>query len=629
VTRYARPPLLQAGQLHLRVLATTDLHMHLLPWDYYADLPRPGVGLARTADLIVSARAGAANSLLLDNGDILQGTPMGDLMAQGTLARGIAHPMILAMNSLGYDAATLGNHEFNYGLDFLLGALDAAAFPVTSANVVLGAGPAPGQDRTLLRPYLLLDREMTDASGVVHRLTVGVIGMLPPQIMVWDRDHLEGRVTTRDIVEATAGFLPEMREAGADIVIALCHSGIGAAGASAGMENAALALAALPGIDAVVTGHSHLVFPSSAFAGRPQVDVERGTLAGKPATMPGAYGSHLGLIDLVLEPAGRGWRVAEGSGRVVPVSETAVSPSAASRAVTAAARGAHVATLRQVRRPVGYSAMPLTTHFAMVSPVQASRVIAAAKRWHLAERLRGSPLAGVPILSTAAPFKAGGRGGPGHYTEVPEGPLAMRHVADLYPFPNTICALRVSGEDIAGWLERSAGAFLRITPGMTDQPLLDPEFPASSFDTIFGLTYDIDLSQPARFDAHGVEVDPGSRRIVDLRHAGRPVGPADQFIVATNSYRAGGGSRFPGASHDRIVWSDRRRNVDVLHDYIMARGGLRPDTTPVWRFHPLPGTSVLFDTSPRARLLPDDPAGLDIEPAGEGPDGFARFRIRL
>jgi 2',3'-cyclic-nucleotide 2'-phosphodiesterase/3'-nucleotidase len=621
--------LLQTGQLHLRLLATTDLHMHLLPWDYFADLPRPDVGLARTADLITSARAGAPNTLLLDNGDILQGTPMGDLMAQNGLEQGDPHPMIQAMNSLGYDAATLGNHEFNYGLDFLMGVLKAAAFPLTSANVALREGAMARDDRTLLAPYLLLDREMADVSGATHRLRVGVIGMLPPQIMVWDRDHLEGRITTRDMVEATAAFLPEMREAGADIVIALCHSGIGAAGASAGMENAALALAALPGVDAVVAGHSHLVFPSTAFAGRTGVDVDQGTLAGKPATMPGAFGSHLGMIDLVLEPDARGWRVAEGSGRAVPVGKSGGSPSAASRAVTQAARDAHAATLRQVRLPVGYSAMPLTTHFAMVAPVQAARVIAAAKRWHVAERLRDSPLARLPILSTAAPFKAGGRGGPGHYTEVPEGPIAMRHVADLYPFPNTICALRVSGEDIAGWLERSAGAFLRITPGKTDQPLLDPEFPTSSFDTIFGLTYGIDLSQPARFDAHGTEVDPGARRIVDLRHDGRPVAPDDWFIVATNSYRAGGGSRFPGASPDRIVWSDGRRNVDVLRDYITTRGGLRPDTTPVWRFHPLPGTSALFDTSPRARLASVDPSGLEIEPAGRGQDGFARFRIRL
>lgn len=603
--------------------------MHLLPWDYHADLPRPGVGLARTADLIALARAGTANTLLLDNGDILQGTPMGDLIAGSGLAPGAPHPMIRAMNALGYDAATPGNHEFNYGLDFLMASLDAANFPVTSANVVLHPGQAPRQDRTLLRPYLLLDREMTDATGTGHSLRVGVIGMLPPQIMVWDRDHLNGRITTRDMVEATAAFLPEMCEAGADIIVALCHSGIGAAGASAGMENAALALAALPGIDAVVAGHSHLVFPSPDFAGRPGVDVDRGTLAGKPATMPGAFGSHLGLIDLVLEPAARGWRVAQGSGRAVPVAKTAASPSPASRAVEEAARSAHAATLKQVRRPVGYSAMPLSTHFAMVMPVQAARVIAAAKRWHVSERLRGSSLAQLPLLATAAPFKAGGRGGPGHYTDVPYGPLVLRHVADLYPFPNTICALRVSGADLAGWLERSAGAFLQITPGVADQPLLDPEFPTSCFDTIFGLTYSIDLSQPARFDPQGDVADPKAQRIGDLCHAGRPVAPDDWFVVATNSYRASGGSRFPGASPDHIVWSDDRRNADVLQDYITAKGGLRPDTTAVWRFHPLPGTSVLFDTSPRARLLPDDPAGIDIEAAGQGPGGFARFRIRL
>jgi len=159
--------------------------------------------------------------------------------------------------------------------------------------------------------------------------------------------------------------------------------------------------------------------------------------------------------------------------------------------------------------------------------------------------------------------------------------------------------------------------------------LLDPDFPTSSFDTIFGLTYSIDLSQPSRFDVNGTVANPQARRIADLCHMGRPVAPDAWFIVATNSYRAGGGSRFPGASPERIVWSDGLRNADVLRDYITARGGLRPDTSPVWRFRPLPETSALFDTSPRARLLPGDPPGLDIEPAGQGPDGFARFRIRL
>lgn len=603
--------------------------MHLLPWDYYADLPRPGVGLARTADLITSARAGAANTLLLDNGDILQGTPMGDLMAQGGLGPGDPHPMIRAMNALAYDAATLGNHEFNYGLDFLMGVLKGAAFPLTSANVALRAGATPRRDRTLLPPYLLLDRVMTDASGVRQPLRIGVVGMLPPQIMVWDRDHLEGRVTTRDMVEAAAAWVPEIREAGADLIIALCHSGIGAAGATTGMENAALALAALPGIDAVVAGHSHLVFPSAAFAGRPGVDLDLGTLAGKPATMPGAFGSHLGVIDLVLEPDAGGWRVVQGHGQAIAVGDGAGQPSAAGRAVAEAALGAHAATLKQVRRPVGYSAMPLTTHFAMVAPVQAARVIAAAKRWHVARNLRGTDWAHLPILATAAPFKAGGRGGPGHYSEVPEGPIALRHVADLYSFPNTICALRVSGADLADWLERSVGAFLPVIPGRADQPLLNPDFPTSSFDTIFGLTYSIDLSQPSRFDEHGTVVHPQARRIADLRYRGRPVALEEWFIVATNSYRAGGGSRFPGAGPERIVWSDGRRNADVLRDYIMDRGGLRPDLAPVWRFRSLPGTSVLLDTSPRARLRPGDPPGLDIEPAGQGPDGFARFRIRL
>lgn len=635
MTPYPGSPALGPSQIHLRILATSDLHMHVLPWDYCADRPHQGFGLAELADLIEAARAGAANSLLVDNGDLLQGTPMGDLMADQGRGAHDPHPMIAAMGRLGYDAATIGNHDFNFGVDFLLAALAGAAFPVVSANVATRIGASPRQDETLLPPWALLDRMLADGSGRRHRLRIGVIGLIPPQILVWDRDHLHGRVRTRDIVETAADQVPRLREAGADLVIALSHSGIGAASPGPGLENASLALAALPGIDAVVAGHSHQVFPSPAFEGRDGVDVPRGLLAGKPATMPGAFGSHLGLIDLVLAQGPTGWEVADGRGRVLPVPVPAPGggggASGARQAVAETVGPAHEATLAAVRRPVGASDIPLTTHFAMVAPVPAVALVARAKRRHVAEALRQTGFAGLPVLATAAPFKAGGRSGPDYYTDVPAGPLAERHVADLYAFPNTISAVIATGDDLRGWLERAAGAYRRIAPGAADQCLLDPDFSSHSFDMLFGLTYVIDLSQPARYSPQGDLLDASARRITGLWHEGRPVGPGDRFIVATNSYRAGGGSRFPGAGPDRIVYSAPLRNREILRRYLVALGTVRTGhwTPPVWRFAPMPGASVLFDTAPTAVVRPDDPAGLDIEPAGPGEAGFARYRIRL
>ena len=252
----------QGGQAHLRIMETTDIHVHVYPYDYYADKEIDTVGLARTASLIEDIRAEATNSVLFDNGDFLQGNPMGDYIAyERGMPEGAMHPVIEAMNTLGFDASTLGNHEFNYGLEFLMNSVSGAAFPIVSANVVTKMGATPAEDETLVPPYVILDREVTDGAGETHAIRIGVIGFVPPQIMNWDRKHLEGKVEARDIVRAAQAHVPRIREEGADIVIALSHSGIGAVEHEEGMENAAIPLAGVEGIDVILTGHSHLVFP--------------------------------------------------------------------------------------------------------------------------------------------------------------------------------------------------------------------------------------------------------------------------------------------------------------------------------------------------------------------------------
>lgn len=299
-----------ANQAHLRIMETTDLHVHVFPYDYYADRPRDTVGLARTAALIDDIRAEATNALLVDNGDFLQGNPMGDYIAyERGMKEGDTHPVITAMNTVGFDASTLGNHEFNYGLDFLMKSLAGAEFPVISANVVKDMGAGPRGDTTFIAPYVILDRMLTDGAGETHPIKIGLIGFVPPQIMNWDRKHLEGNVQARDILETARAYIPQMREQGADIIIALSHSGIGSAQETDGMENASVPLAGLDGIDAIATGHSHLVFPSATYADYAAVDAEAGTIHGKPATMGGFWGSHMGLIDLMLEREGGAWRV--------------------------------------------------------------------------------------------------------------------------------------------------------------------------------------------------------------------------------------------------------------------------------------------------------------------------------
>jgi len=396
------------------------------------------------------------------------------------------------------------------------------------------------------------------------------------------------------------------------------------------MANAAVPLARVPGIDALLTGHSHLVFPSPVFGAMPEVDITAGTIAGKPAVMGGCWGAHIGVIDLLLTRDGNRWQVLGTRSEVRALSDTATgTPPAKAHRVAEAVAEAHSDTLAAIRRPVGRSEKPMHSYFSHLGEFGSLRVVAQAQRDYVAQRLTDPDLKGLPILSAVAPFKAGGRAGPAGYTDIPPGPLALRHIADLYAFPNAIAALCLTGAEVIEWLERSASAFNRVRPGSTGTLLRDADFPGYNFEVIDPLQVEIDLSQPARYDAMGTLLDAEAHRVVSVVLDGQPLAPDARYILCTNSYRAGGAGNFAGARSANLILSDERVTRDIVRQFVARQDVLNCAEGATLRIRPMPGTSVVFETGPAARQYLGEIARFHPEPRGLTRQGFLRLKLDL
>ena len=614
-----------AQTVDLRILETSDLHTHALGYDYYQDKPTGEFGLEYTASLITAARAEKANTLLFDNGDLIQGNPLGDYVARvKPLGAGEMHPMHRAMQTLKYDGATLGNHEFNYGLDYLDRVLGSAPMPYVSANVQ----KLDGTPR--FTPYVIQRKVMKDEQGRPAVVNVGIIGFVPPQIMQWDKANLEGKVRAVDIVEAANRYVPEMKAKGADIIIALNHSGIDRGEYMVGQEAAGAALARVPGIDVILSGHSHQEFPSATYKDVAGSDIAKGTNGSKPRTMPGFWGNNLGVIDLKLsyDPASKKWNVVDSQAALRPIWDKAnrknlVQPSPA---IANAVKAQHECTLTYVRGKVADLSAPITSYWALVQDDPSVQLVSNAQTAYVKNALKDTQYKDLPVLSAAAPFKAGGRSGASYYTDIPAGTLAIKNVADLYVYPNTVQAVLVTGAQLAEWLERSAGQFRQIDPAKTEpQALVDETFPTYNFDVIDGVTYEIDVSQPARYGSDGKVAQGGARRVKNLRYQGQPIDPAARFVVATNNYRASGGGRFPGLDGKNIVLEAPDETRQALISYFTAQGTVNPAADGNWKLTPLPGVTLLVTSSPRAQA--SLPAGAAL--LRQRDDGFAEYTLKF
>lgn len=595
----------------LRLLATTDLHMHLLGFDYRRDRPAAQFGLSRLASLVAQERRDPQVSacLLLDNGDSLQGTAMGDVAAQGLEG---AHPMMRAAQVLGYDALGLGNHDFNYGLPFLRRVLQDAPCPVLCANMHRVSEP----DLPFV-PSCLLTREIGGET-----LRIGLFSVLPPQVMLWDAAHLEGRVRVAAIPEAAAQAVSELQAQGADVVIALCHSGVDVTQGAMTSENAAVALAAIPGIDAIVAGHTHLRLPGADHAGLEQVDAQAGRIAGRPAVMPFCEGQALGVIDLHLRREGARWHVTQSEAQLRFVAQQDGGEVPEDPALVNALAPAQERTRAYMNQPIGRTDRALHSYFEALAPDQGLALVAAAQMW----AVRAFVPDDLPLLSAVAPCRTGGRGGPEAYTDIPAGPFHERHLQDLLAFPNTLALIELCGDMVRDWLEMAAIRYAQLADPGRVLPLLNAAVPGHAADVIYGLDYEIDLTRPAAFDLSGRRVAPNGR-ISALRHQGRRVQDTDRFAVVLNSYRAAGGGNVHALKRARALECPALSLRDVVRDAVVA--GIAPMVHDPRQLRAGPGQRVDLITGPGARAYLSELAGRDVEPGEITENGMLRLSLAL
>lgn len=596
---------LQAATVDLRIIETTDLHGNMMNYDYFKDQYIDTFGLAKTANLIHQAREEVKNSVLVDNGDLIQGSPMADYALNKGLNKGDIHPVYKALNTLDYVVGNIGNHEFNFGLDFLQKSLAGANFPYVNANVYDAKSNKP-----FFKQYIILDKKVVDREGKQHSIKIGYIGFVPPQIMQWDKLNLEGKVIVKDITETAKKLVPEMKEQGADIIVAIPHSGVSAEPYKALAENSVYYLTQVEGINAIMFGHSHGVFPSEDFKSLPNTDINTGNINNIPAVMPGQWGSHLGVVDLVIEGDKSNWKVVSGKSQARPIFDSKNKKALvdADKNITKVLKDDHEGTREFVGKPIGKVSTDINSYLALIEDTSALQIISDAQIDYVKQFVQGDPdLDGLPILSAIAPFKAGGRkNDPTAYVDVKKGDLTFRNAADIYLYPNILSAVKITGKEVKEWLECSAGVYNQIDINSSKpQYLINwDKFRTYNFDTIDGVSYEIDITKPARYDGSCQLINPESERIINLTYQQKPIDPNQAFLIATNNYRAYTGA-FPGTGGKNVKFNSPDDLRVILSAYITnhtkKQGQVDVTVDNNWRIAPIisqTNLDIRFESSP-------------------------------
>ncbi|AOM42876.1 bifunctional 2',3'-cyclic-nucleotide 2'-phosphodiesterase/3'-nucleotidase [Xenorhabdus hominickii] len=627
-----------AATVDLRVMETSDIHSNLIDFDYFKDKTTEQFGLVRTANLIRATKAEATNVILVDNGDLIQGSPLADYMAAKGLQQGDVHPAHKLMNTMGYTVGNFGNHEFNFGLDYLKQAIAGAKFPYINANVMDAK-----TGKNYFTPYIIVDTSVKDREGKEHTIKIGYIGFVPPQISIWDKANLDGKVVVNDITETAKKFVPQMKKEGADLIIAIPHSGFSQEPYKAMAENSVYYLSEVPGINAILFGHSHGVFPTKEYAGIKGVDVANGTVNGIPAVMPGQWGDHLGVVDMVINNGNGEWKVESAKAEARPIYDKIQKKALVERdnQLASIIDKEHQGTRDFVGKFIGKASANMYSYLALIQSDPTVQIVNDAQVDYTKRFIQGDPnLEDIPVLAAAAPFKTGGRkNAPADFVEVEKGDLTFRNAADLYLYPNTLVVVKATGSDVVEWLECSAGMFNQINPTSTKpQELLNWDgFRTYNFDTITGVNYKIDLTQPAKYDTDCQLVNKGANRIKDVTYQGKPIDPKATFLIATNNYRGYGG-KFAGTGEDHIAFASPDENRTILASYISRitkeKGVVSTQAENNWSFLPIKTETKLdvrFETSPteKAAKFIQEHAQYPVKYLKNDDIGFALYQIDL
>ncbi len=556
----------------LTVLGTTDLHGNVYNWNYfknaeYDDKARNDIGIAKAATLIHAMRQerGAENCLTLDAGDTIQGTPLAYYYAKVTpIGPGVIHPMAAAMNAVGYDAAALGNHEFNYGLDLLRTFESQCNHPLLSANTVDWRTGAP-----IFPPYVIKTVKVHGQKP----LKVGILGLVTPGVAIWDKANVDGKARFPGIVEQAKVFVPRLKAAGADVVIVSCHSGADNSSSYGDAlpypENASTLLAQqVADIDAILVGHAHKEIAELRV---PNLETGKQVLICEPYY----WGMRVAVMDLRLNKVRGQWVVDD-----VDSTATLLNSNTAPEdpQIAALVRPAHQKVLTYVNGVVGTSLQAMSAATSRYEDTAAMDFVNYVQAGAVRKALAGSANARTPILSITAPFNKD--------AAIPAGEVTVRDVAGLYVFDNTLLGITFTGNDVKAYLEKSVEYFKQVsgtgpftaadvTNAVTGNALNGT--PDYNYDIMGGLdarlTYDIDIAQAV-----------GSR-IKNLTYAGSPVDPAASFVVAINNYRQSGGGSFPGVTTAPVVYNAQVEIRQLLIDWVTANKVIDPRlfSTTDWR----------------------------------------------